>query len=164
MNRAVCGKTQTARFCMGMDRGKSEQHAEEVRKSDQLNRAEGSRGDSPLQGQGAAPLVGFGATPQPFRGRPVCKTRPTKVQAAKRPCQSLCAPAGAPSSCTFDHSHIVAPDGRDQTVSPQSPKLIKILIEGLTKQAIGYIIILSEPTTHKASKDALRTKVGLFLL
>ena len=38
-------KTQTARFCMGMDRGKSEQHAEEVRKSDQLNRAEGSRGD-----------------------------------------------------------------------------------------------------------------------
>ena len=68
MNRAVCGKTQTARFCMGMDRGKSEQHAEEVRKSDQLNRAEGSRGDSPLQGQGAAPLVGFGATPQLFLG------------------------------------------------------------------------------------------------
>ncbi len=38
-------KTQTARFCMGMDRGKSEQHAEEVRKSDQLNREKGSRGD-----------------------------------------------------------------------------------------------------------------------
>ena len=26
----------------------------------------------------AAPLVGFGATPQPFRGRPVCQTRSTK--------------------------------------------------------------------------------------
>ena len=50
MNRAVCGKTQTARFCMGMDRGKLEQHAEEVRKSDQLNRAEGSRGGFPLAG------------------------------------------------------------------------------------------------------------------
>ena len=32
----------------------------------------------------------------------------------------------------------------------------------MTKQAIGYIIILSEPTTHKASKDALRTKAGFF--
>ena len=32
----------------------------------------------PLQGQGAAPLVGFGATPQLFRGRPVCQSRSTK--------------------------------------------------------------------------------------
>ena len=76
----------------------------------------------------------------------------------------MCTRRSAPSSCFIHCLHIVAPDGRDQTVSPQSPKLIKILIEGLTKQAIGYIIILSEPTTHKASKDALRTKVGLFLL
>ena len=40
-------KTQTARFCMGMDRWKSEQHAEEVRKSDQLNREKGSRDSVP---------------------------------------------------------------------------------------------------------------------
>ena len=39
---------------------------------------EGVKGDSPLQGQGAAPLVGFGATPQLFRVRPVCPTRSTK--------------------------------------------------------------------------------------
>ena len=39
------------------------------------------------RGQGTASLVGFGATPQLFRGRPVCQTRSTKVQAAKRPCQ-----------------------------------------------------------------------------
>ncbi len=32
----------------------------------------------PLQGQGTASLVGFGATPQLFRGRPVCQTRSTK--------------------------------------------------------------------------------------
>ena len=64
MNRTVCGKTQTARFCMGMDRGKSEQHAEEVRKSDQLNRAEGSRGDSPLAGsRGGAPCGVWGNAP-----------------------------------------------------------------------------------------------------
>ena len=32
----------------------------------------------PLQGQGTASLVGVGATPQLFRGRPVCQTRSTK--------------------------------------------------------------------------------------
>ena len=38
-----------------------------------------SRGSKTLwQGQGAAPLVGFGATPQLFRGRPVCQSRSTK--------------------------------------------------------------------------------------
>ena len=36
----------------------------------------------PLQGQGTASLVGFGATPQQFHGRPVCQTCSTKVQAA----------------------------------------------------------------------------------
>ena len=41
----------------------------------------------PLQGQGTASLVGFGATPQLFRGRPASQTQSTKAQAAKRPCQ-----------------------------------------------------------------------------
>ncbi len=50
-------KTQTARFCMGMDRGKSEQHAEEVRKSDQLNREKGSRDSVPCRVWGNAPTV-----------------------------------------------------------------------------------------------------------
>ena len=46
MNRAVCAKNaDRAVFRLGMDKGKSEQHAEEVRKSDQLNREKGSRGD-----------------------------------------------------------------------------------------------------------------------
>ena len=38
-----------------------------------------SRGSKTLwQGQGAAPLVGFGATPQLFHGRPAFQTRSTK--------------------------------------------------------------------------------------
>ncbi len=41
----------------------------------------------PLQGQGTASLVGFGATPQLFRVRPASQTHSTKAQAAKRPCQ-----------------------------------------------------------------------------
>ena len=35
----------------------------------------------PLQGQGTASLVGFGATPQLFRVRPIPRKPPTKVQA-----------------------------------------------------------------------------------
>ena len=54
---------------------------------DQLNREKGSRGNCPLQSQGTASLVGFGATPQLFRVRPASQTHSTKAQAAKRPCQ-----------------------------------------------------------------------------
>ena len=54
----------------------------------------------PLQGQGTASLVGFGATPQLFLVRPIPRKSPTKAQAAKRPCQYLCASADAPSSCS----------------------------------------------------------------
>ena len=39
------------------------------------------------RGQGTASLVGFGATPQLFLVRPIPMKLPTKVQAAKRPCQ-----------------------------------------------------------------------------
>ena len=41
----------------------------------------------PLQSQGTASLVGFGATPQLFLGRSISRTQSTKEQAAKRPCQ-----------------------------------------------------------------------------
>ena len=47
------------------------QHAEGVWQRNQLNRAKGSRGNCPLRSPEAAPLVGLGATPQPFHGRPV---------------------------------------------------------------------------------------------
>ena len=47
------------------------QHAEGVWQRNQLNRARGSRGNCPLRSPEAAPLVGLGATPQPFHGRPV---------------------------------------------------------------------------------------------
>ena len=38
----------------------------------------GVKGGSPLQGQGTASLVGFGATPQLFRRRPTPKKKSTK--------------------------------------------------------------------------------------
>ena len=58
MNRAVCAKNaDRAVFQLGMDKGKSEQHAEEVGRRSQLNRAEGSRGGAPGGVWGNAPTV-----------------------------------------------------------------------------------------------------------
>ena len=99
-----------------MREGKNKkQHAEGVWKSDQLNREKGSRGNCPLQGQGTASLVGFGATPQLFRVKPTQRKKSTKAQAAKRPCPKLCASSDAPPSCSFDQLCCVAPNGRDRT-------------------------------------------------
>ena len=44
------------------------------------------KGQCPLQDAGTASLLGFGATPQPFRVKPTQRKKSTKVQAAKRPC------------------------------------------------------------------------------
>ena len=57
--------------------------------------------------------MGFGATPQLFFGRSTPRKPPTKVQAAKRPCEYLCASADAPPSCSTSYLHIVAPNERD---------------------------------------------------
>ena len=58
-----------------------------VWKSNQVGQPKRVKGQCPLQGAGAAPLLGFGATPQLFLVKPIQKEQPTKVQAAKRPCQ-----------------------------------------------------------------------------
>ena len=47
----------------------------------------GSKGNPPCGVKGRSSLVGFGATPQLFFGRSTPRKPPTKVQAAKRPCQ-----------------------------------------------------------------------------
>ena len=68
---------------------------------------------SPLQGQGTASLVGFGATPQLFLVKPTQRKKTSKVAAAKRPAPKLCASSDAPPSCSIHHLCCVAPDGRD---------------------------------------------------
>ena len=96
MNRAVCGKTQTARFCMGMDRGKSEQHAEEVRKSDQLNRAEGSRGDPPCRVKGQRPLWGLGQHPNRSAGDQYAKRAQPRRRQRSVPASNFALPQERP--------------------------------------------------------------------
>ena len=82
------------------DRGKEkrDKHAGKARKSDQLNRAEGSRGNRPLQGQGAIapcrvkgqrPLWGLGQRPNCYTVKPTQREKSSMApwsQAAKRPC------------------------------------------------------------------------------
>ena len=53
---------------------------------------------SPLQGQGTASLVGFGATPQLFRVKPIQREKSSKVAAAKRPAPKLRASSDAPQA------------------------------------------------------------------
>ena len=54
-----------------------------LRECDQRNRAKGSRGNCPLQGQGTASLVGFGATPQLLVGRSTQRKKSTKGAGSK---------------------------------------------------------------------------------
>ena len=68
---------------------------------------------SPLQGQGTASLVGFGATPQLLLVKPTQRKKTSKVAAAKRPAPKLRASLDAPPSCSIHHLCCVAPDGRD---------------------------------------------------
>ena len=96
MSRAVCGKTQTARFCMGMDKGKSEQHAEEVRKSDQLNRAEGSRGDPPCRVKGQRPLWGLGQRPNRSAGDQYAKRAQQRCRQRSVPASNFALPQERP--------------------------------------------------------------------
>ncbi len=60
------------------EREKEDKHAEGVRKRNQLNREKGVKGNCPLQGAGAAPLLGFGATPQLFRVKSIQREKSTK--------------------------------------------------------------------------------------
>ena len=78
------------------------------------SRERGQGGNSPLRSPEAAPLVGFGATPQLFLVKPTQRKPPTKAQAAKRPCPKLRASADAPPTRSIRYSHIVAPNGRDR--------------------------------------------------
>ena len=66
---------------------KEDKHAEEVGKSDQLNREKGSRGTSPLAGsRDSVPCGVWGNAPTVPR-QTYSKEEVNKVQAAKRPCQ-----------------------------------------------------------------------------
>ena len=59
---------------------------------------------SPLQGQGTASLVGFGATPQLLLVKPTQRKKTSKVAAAKRPAPKLRASSDAPPKLLYSPS------------------------------------------------------------
>ena len=73
------------------------------------------KGQCPLRSPEAAPLVGFGATPQAVSRATIS---PTRAQQRRRqrsvPDSNFAHPQMRPPSCSIYHSHIVAPDGRDR--------------------------------------------------
>ena len=75
------------------------------------------RGFAPSQGQGTASLVGFGATPQLFRVKPIQREKSSKVAAAKRPAPKLRASSDAPPSCSFQRLCCVAQMARPNCLS-----------------------------------------------
>ena len=75
------------------------------------------RGFAPSQGQGTASLVGFGATPQLFRVKPIQREKSSKVAAAKRPAPKLRASSDAPPICSFQRLCCVAQMARPNCLS-----------------------------------------------
>ena len=82
-----------------MREGKNKkQHAEGVWRRNQLNREKGSRGNCPLRSPEAAPLVGFGATPQPFRVKPTQRKKSTRCRQRSVPASNFARPQTRPQA------------------------------------------------------------------
>ena len=81
------------------------------------SRERGQGGNSPLRSPEAAPLVGFGATPQLFLVKPTQRKKSSKVAAAKRPAPKLRASSDAPPICSFQRLCCVAQMARPNCLS-----------------------------------------------
>ena len=69
----------------------------------------------PLQGQGTASLVGFGATPQLFRVKPTQRKKSTRCRQRSVPASNFARPQTRPPSRSTQQLCCVAPNGRDHT-------------------------------------------------
>ena len=61
--------------------------------------------------------MGVGATPQLLHGRPIPREKPKRRRQRSVPATNFARPQTRPPSCSFDHLHIVAPNGRDRPAS-----------------------------------------------
>ena len=69
----------------------------------------------PLQGQGTASLVGFGATPQLFLVKPTQRKKSTGCRQRSVPASNFARPQTRPPSRSTQQLRFVAPNGRDHT-------------------------------------------------
>ena len=75
------------------------------------------RGFAPSQGQGTASLVGFGATPQQFHGRPASKRTQQRRRQRSVPASNFARPQTRPPSCSFQRLCCVAQMARPNCLS-----------------------------------------------
>ena len=78
------------------------------------SRERGQGGNSPLRSPEAAPLVGFGATPQLFRVKPTQRKKSTRCRQRSVPASNFARPQTRPPSRSTQQLCCVAPNGRDQ--------------------------------------------------
>ena len=74
----------------------------------------GVKGESPLRSPEAAPLVGFGATPQLFLVKSIQREKSTEGAGSEASLPVTSRSRRSAPSCFFDLLNIVAPDGRDR--------------------------------------------------
>ena len=112
------------------------------------------KGQCPLRGAGTASLLGFGATPQLFRGRPVCQTRPTKgagseaslpltLRVLRRAPKLLFQPTMLcrakwvrPDCRSFKHSCLLAGDFPSKRESADFPRLVRLELLRRVKRVV----------------------------
>ena len=78
----------------------------------------GSRDNVPCGVKGRNSLVGFGATPQLFHGRPFQRKSQQGRRQRSVPASNFALPQERPPSCSTHYLHIVAPNGRDHIAAP----------------------------------------------
>ena len=109
----------------------------------------GVKGEIPPCGvKGRSSLVGFGATPQSFHGRPLQRNHQQRRRQRSVPASNFARPQTRPPSGVFDHLHIVAPNGRDRTagLSDIAALFCKQEISPLRRRPKGFPIALWKPS------------------
>ena len=112
------------------------------------------KGQCHLQGAGTASLLGFGATPQLFHGRPACQTRPTKGAGSEaslpltlrvlrrapklhmRPLAYCRAKWARPDCRSFKHSCFLAGDFPSKRESADFPRLVRLELLHRVKRVV----------------------------
>ena len=134
-----------------MREGKNKkQHAEGVWKSDQLNREKGSRGNCPLRSPEAAPLVGFGATPQLFRVKPTQRKKSTRCRQRSVPASNFARPQTRPQAADSTNCTVSRQMGATVLLVGKS-KLVFIASRGFRLCGGESVALRSPPTPLRSA-------------
>ena len=115
-------KTQTARFCMGMDRGDigaTRGRSKEERPTQSRKRVKGGLlpfSFAPCRVKGQRPLWGLGQRSNRSAGDQYAKRAQQRCRQRSVPASNFALPQERPQAALSNLPHIVAPNGRDHIV------------------------------------------------